>query len=165
MTSLAVSFLSGILFAFGLGASSMTDANQVLAFLNLSGDWNYALGVTMTVAFAITLPVFSLARQRKGLKTSESVQFEPKRAVDHRLIVGALLFGLGWGLGGLCPGPALVSAMSGDLKIMVFVIFMSIGMLGHDRWEARRFLKKQTRQLMTSSRPRFSSLKDKSYDC
>lgn len=127
-------FAAGLLFALGLGVSGMTDPDKVLGFLDLSSGWDPSLALVMVGAIGVHLP---LRRWVVGFGQPRfAVAFEspPTRRVTPRLVVGAALFGAGWGLGGFCPGPALVSLVSGALGSVVFVAGMTGGMLVADRW-------------------------------
>ena len=128
----ALSFGAGLLFATGLGISGMTDANKVIAFLDVLGKWDPSLAFVMVGAIGVhmTLYRFILKRPSPWLKP----QFElPTRAdIDGRLVFGAIFFGLGWGLGGFCPGPAFVSAAGLGKEALIFTGAMVVGM-----WLAR----------------------------
>jgi uncharacterized membrane protein YedE/YeeE len=103
-------FAFGLLFGLGLLLSGMTDPDRVKAFLDIDGDWNPALALVMGGAIAVALPAFALAKRRKNCLLGEAIDLPTKRKIDAKLLFGAAIFGLGWGLAGICPGPGLVLA-------------------------------------------------------
>ena len=119
---------SGALFALGLGLSGMTDANTVLGFLNLAGPWDPSLAFVMVGAVAVHLPLYRLIARRPSPLFTTRFHLPTRRDVDGRLLGGAALFGAGWGLGGFCPGPGLVSTMSMGLSALAFTAAMVGGM-------------------------------------
>lgn len=121
-------FLVGLLFGLGLLLSGMTDPAKVLGFLDLFGAWDPSLALVMGGAIAVGFFAFALAKKRTTTFLGGALQMPTSDQVDKRLITGALLFGAGWGLAGFCPGPALVSLASGEVKAGVFVAAMLIGM-------------------------------------
>jgi len=112
---------AGLLFGLGLVLSGMASPAKVLGFLDLAGAWDPSLAFVMAGAIAVGLPAFAWARRAK-------VQMPLARGIDRRLVGGSLLFGIGWGLVGLCPGPALVVLGLGDVKALGFVAAMLAGM-------------------------------------
>jgi len=120
---------AGILFGAGLMLSRMCDPQRVLAFLDVAGRWNPALAFTMGGAIIVAAPAFWYVRRRRvdllGTVTSLPERFH----VDRRLIVGSALFGLGWGLSGICPGPGLLLLTAGSVQAVVFVGAMIAGFL------------------------------------
>jgi len=127
---LPLGLLLGLLFGVGLGLSGMTDPAVVLGFLDLLGAWNPALAFVMGGALVVTFVLFRLARQRSQPLAATRFHWPTSTAVDPRLVGGAALFGLGWGLAGYCPGPALASLTAGHAGTFVFVAAMVVGMLG-----------------------------------
>lgn len=125
-------FLIGVLFAAGLGISGMTQPLIVLAFLDVFGNWNPALAFVMGGAVAVTFVGyrFVLGRQRPLL--GAGFDLPTRSTIDAQLVAGAALFGLGWGLAGFCPGPALTALASGSLDVFVFVVAMFAGFLARD---------------------------------
>jgi len=126
---LAISLICGLAFGIGLAISGMTDTRVVLGFLDVTGDWNPALLVVMAGALAITLPGFWLLQKRPKPVLTTDFFIPTKRALDRKLMFGATLFGIGWGLYGYCPGPALASLLTLQWQPVVFALAMGVGML------------------------------------
>lgn len=120
-------FGCGLVFALGLGLGGMTQPERVLAFLDVAGDWDPRLAVVMLAAIAVYAPVYRLAVRRGRPVLAAAFDVPSRRDVDGRLVTGALLFGIGWGLAGLCPGPAVTSLASGDPAAFAFVGAMVAG--------------------------------------
>ncbi len=131
------SLLAGLVFGFGLLISGMADPNKVLGFLDLAGPWDPSLALVMGGAIAVGLVAFAVARQRTDSFLGAEMKLPSARHIDRRLILGSALFGVGWGVAGLCPGPALVSIGTGQIKAVVFVSAMVAGM-GVFEWLERR---------------------------
>ena len=123
-----VSFLAGLVFAIGLGVGGMTQPAKVLAFLDVAGRWDPSLALVMAGAIAVYAPVSHWALRRSAPLFASRFQVPARRDLDASLIGGAVLFGLGWGLAGYCPGPALVSLASGASGVVLFVAAMLAGM-------------------------------------
>lgn len=139
--SLLISLLAGLLFGFGLIMSGMGNPDKVLSFLDLAGNWDPSLALVMIGAIAVGLVAFRLARRQTRSLLGFPLQIPTKRTIDWRLLCGSALFGIGWGLAGLCPGPALVLVGAGVARAFVFVAAMLAGMAlftGFDRWLSRR---------------------------
>jgi len=130
--------VAGVLFAFGLAIGGMTDPLKVISFLNVAGGWDPSLAFVMGGAIAVYSPVFWLTRKMRSPVFDVSFHLPTRRDIDSRLIVGAILFGAGWGLGGFCPGPAIVSTMSFKTTALVFTGSMLVGMAGFSLFSARR---------------------------
>ncbi len=125
---------AGALFGAGLVVSQMADPGKVLAFLDVAGDWDPSLALVMAGALAVALPGFRLARAR-GAPTLAAQFHEPaRRRIDRALLAGAALFGIGWGLVGLCPGPAIAALAFARPQALVFLLAMIAGAwLNHAR--------------------------------
>ena len=130
-------FVSGLLFALGLGLSGMTDANKVIGFLDLAGDWDPALAFVMVGAIGVHATLHRLIQRRQTALDGSPLRIPRAQAWDRPLILGAGIFGLGWGLGGYCPGPAIVSMLSLNSDPVVFGGFMFLGMLIFKGFEQR----------------------------
>jgi uncharacterized membrane protein YedE/YeeE len=126
-------FLSGLLFALGLGVSGMTDADKVIHFLNPFGGWDPSLMFVMVGGIAIHLLLFRLILRRPSPIYASDFRLPDAKDIDRRLVLGSLVFGAGWGLGGFCPGPGLVSAAGGGAEAITFVVAMIAGMLIFER--------------------------------
>ena len=127
-------FICGILFSIGLGISGMTQPQKVIGFLDVFGEWDLSLAFVMFGA-VLSYLILQLWIQRNFSipVLGGSFQITTRKDLDGSLIIGALLFGSGWGLGGYCPGPAITSLGSGSLNALLFVVAMGIGMLVADR--------------------------------
>ena len=130
-------FLIGLLFGVGLLLSGMTDPAKVIAFLDLFGAWDPSLALVMGGAIAVGFVGFAVAQKRTTALLGGVMHLPTRRDIDRRLVIGALVFGTGWGLAGFCPGPALVSAGAGQVQAVVFVVAMLAGMAVHE-FGARR---------------------------
>lgn len=136
--TLVVAFGSGLLFAVGLVLASMTVPGRVLGFLDVAGDWDPTLVFVMVGAIATFAPLYRLTnRRRPRPKFAATFQGPTKRRIDTRLLTGSALFGIGWGLSGFCPGPALVSAGTLAVESALFVLAMLVGMQAF-RWVDRQ---------------------------
>ena len=127
----------GFIFGLGLLISGMTRPTKVLGFLDVFGDWDPSLAVVMASALAVSGIGFVFARRRPPLLAAQS-QWPARTDIDQRLLIGSAVFGIGWGLVGLCPGPALENLASLSPPVILFVAAMSAGMLSHDVWPATR---------------------------
>ena len=130
-------FVAGLLFGLGLLLSGMSDPGKVLGFLDLLGAWDPSLALVMAGAILVGMLAFTVAKKRTINFLGGALHLPTANQIDRRLVIGALLFGAGWGLAGFCPGPSLVSMFSGQPKAAVFVLAMVIGMLLYeaaDRW-------------------------------
>lgn len=125
-------FAVGLMFGVGLMASGMTDPGKVIGFLDLFGAWDPSLALVMGGAVVVGFFAFTLAKKRTSTFLGGVLRFPTNNQMDKPLVIGSLLFGAGWGLGGFCPGPALVSMADGQPKAMLFVAAMLIGMLGFE---------------------------------
>ena len=125
---------SGLLFGLGLIAGGMTDPSKVQGFLDLFGQWDPSLAFVMGGAILVGAFGFAIARRRKLSWTGEPIDLPQSRLIDRRLIAGGVLFGMGWGIGGLCPGPALTALGAGFAPAAWFAAAMLLGMWLHDRF-------------------------------
>jgi uncharacterized membrane protein YedE/YeeE len=122
------SFLAGLLFGLGLLVSGMANPAKVLGFLDLAGRWDPSLMLVMAGAITVAAVAFAAARKRTASMLGLSMQMPAATRIDRRLIGGSLVFGIGWGLAGICPGPALVLVGSGVQAGMIFAVAMVAGM-------------------------------------
>jgi uncharacterized membrane protein YedE/YeeE len=129
MAQLVLAFIAGGLFAIGLIVSQMVNPAKVLNFLDIAGQWDPTLAFVMGGALLVTIPGFRLVLQRARPLLAERFQLPTKQDLDPRLVIGAVLFGIGWGIAGLCPGPALTALASGLLPVVGFVATMIVGAL------------------------------------
>lgn len=125
----AIEFIVGLLFGWGLLISGMTDPGKVQGFLDLAGAWDPSLAFVMGGAVLVGLFAFAVAKRRTTTFLGGALKLPTATQIDKRLVAGGLLFGIGWGLAGFCPGPGLVSMASGESKALVFVVAMVAGML------------------------------------
>ena len=122
-------FSGGSLFAVGLAISGMTKPSKVIGFLDIAGAWDPSLGLVMAAALAVSFIAYRLILRRPSPLFDVKFHVPTRRDIDWRLVVGAALFGIGWGLGGFCPGPGLVAAAGGAAGAIVFSLGMTGGML------------------------------------
>lgn len=120
--------LAGLVFGLGLIVSGMVNPAKVLGFLDLAGAWDPSLAFVMAGAIAVGLVAFTVARRRTVSLLGAEMKLPTARNIDRRLVAGSTLFGIGWGLAGFCPGPALTTLALGQAKAVVFVVAMLAGM-------------------------------------
>lgn len=137
---LITAFAAGLVFGLGLLLAGMANPTKILAFLDLAGSWDPSLGLVMLAAVTIGTPAFTLVRRRERSLLGAPLQLPTAREIDRRLVLGSLAFGIGWGLSGFCPGPALVASAAGYGKALAFVVAMVAGMLLYELLERRRNL-------------------------
>jgi uncharacterized protein len=130
--------ICGFVFGCGLLISGMMQPTKVLAFLDIFGAWDASLAVVMAAALIVSGAGFALARRRERPLLAAQSLWPSRTDIDRPLVTGAALFGAGWGLVGLCPGPALESLATLSPRVVVFVVAMAAGMLLHDLWQQRR---------------------------
>ncbi|MCQ4347981.1 YeeE/YedE family protein [Pseudomonas stutzeri] len=131
-------FLAGLLFGLGLLLAGMANPAKVLAFLDLAGNWDPSLAFVMGGGIGAALLPFTLAKRRQQSLAGCPMQLPSKREPDRALVIGSLIFGIGWGIAGICPGPAVVVLGSGNAAVLPFFLAMLAGM-GLYRWyESRR---------------------------
>ena len=133
MAFVASSFAIGMLFGLGLSVSEMINPARVIGFLDVAGRWDSTLLFVMGGAVAVTMPLFALIERRAEPLLARQFALPVKRQIDRPLIIGAVIFGVGWGLGGFCPGPAIAGLASGSSGVFLFVVAMIGG-----QWLARR---------------------------
>ncbi len=129
--------LSGLIFGLGLILSGMANPEKVLGFLDLGGLWDPSLAFVMGGAILVGLVAFTIARKRTLSFLGFDMKLPASTHIDSRLVVGSLMFGIGWGIAGFCPGPGLVALGAGELKAAVFVSSMVAGM-GIYEWIERK---------------------------
>lgn len=134
MPAVIASFACGLIFGAGLLISGMTEPEKVLGFLDVFGAWDATLAFVMAGAVAVAGAGFAVARRRSGPVFSTAYLWPDRSDIDAPLVAGAVLFGIGWGLVGICPGPALVNLAGFSLPIVVFVVAMLLGMIGYEFW-------------------------------
>lgn len=135
--TILIAALAGLVFGLGLLVSGMADPKKVLAFLDLAGPWDPSLALVMGGAIALGLPGFALARRRNRSLLGEPMQLPARQAADAPLLIGSALFGIGWGLAGYCPGPALLGTAAGMGSAAIFSAAMLAGMLLFGLWSKR----------------------------
>lgn len=121
-----ISFLLALLFGFGLGISGMVNPQNVLGFLDVFGNWKPALIFVMGAGILVATPFFIFAKKRENAILGDKFPNIPT-IIDRKLIIGSIIFGIGWGIAGICPGPALVIASHFPIQIGLFLIAMIIG--------------------------------------
>lgn len=131
-------FFVGLLFGFGLLVSGMANPDKVLSFLDLAGNWDPSLALVMAGAIAVGFVAFQLAGKRNQSLFGDPMRLPTRRDIDAPLVLGSLGFGVGWGLAGFCPGPALVALGAGEVKAAVFVVSMLAGMFAYQLIEKAR---------------------------
>nr|WP_313405687.1 DUF6691 family protein [Pseudomonas sp.] len=131
-------FIAGLLFGLGLLLAGMADPAKVLAFLDLAGDWDPSLALVMAGAIGAAALPLNLAQRRTKALLGGAMQLPTRRDLDARLVGGSLLFGVGWGIAGICPGPALAILLTGYWQALLFVAAMLAGMLIFTALEGRR---------------------------
>ncbi|HHR6078555.1 TPA: DUF6691 family protein [Providencia alcalifaciens] len=123
-----IALVSGILFGLGLLLAGMGNPAKILAFLDVTGNWDPSLLVTMAVAMVISGIAFQLVKKRKTSVLNCPLQIPTSKIIDKKLVIGSVLFGLGWGLGGICPGPAILLTGMGLTQGILFTLAMIAGM-------------------------------------
>ncbi|GJE79057.1 YeeE/YedE family protein [Methylorubrum thiocyanatum] len=129
MAKTASAFAVGLLFGLGLLVSGMADPAKILAFLDVTGRWDPSLAFVMAGAVAVSTTGYLVARRRGRPLLASRLEIPNRRDLDPRLISGAAVFGIGWGLAGLCPGPALTLLTVAPAQAVTFVVAMVVGML------------------------------------
>ena len=127
-----VTVASGALFGIGLGISGMTRPARIIGFLDVTGSWDPTLVLVMIGAIAVYLPAYWIITRRKHPILDARFSLPTRTEIDTRLITGALIFGIGWGIGGICPGPAIAVLGTGYAPYIVFAPAMALGMIVHN---------------------------------
>ena len=130
-------FFSGLIFGIGLILAGMTEPMKIKGFLDLAGAWDPSLAFVMAGAIVLAAVAFARARRHKRSWVGAPIEIPSDRTIDQRLVAGGVLFGVGWGISGFCPGPALVALGSGMGSAGIFVAAMLIGMVLHDKFLGR----------------------------
>ncbi|WP_085696169.1 DUF6691 family protein [Pseudomonas sp. B26(2017)] len=131
-------FFAGLIFGLGLLLAGMANPAKVLAFLDVAGAWDPSLALVMGGAIAVAVIPLNWARKNKQSLLGARMQLPVKRELDPRLIGGSLVFGVGWGIAGICPGPAVATLLTGHWQIIIFVLAMLAGMYLFSVLESRR---------------------------
>jgi uncharacterized membrane protein YedE/YeeE len=130
--------LCGLVFALGLGLAGMTDPSKVVGFLDISGKWDPSLAFVMGGALGTHALMRRFILRRSSPVLATAFPNTSNNLINGRLLFGAALFGVGWGLSGYCPGPVVTSVAGGSAPVLMFVGAMLVGMLGFQIWESRR---------------------------
>lgn len=142
MLKMLLALLSGVIFGLGLIVAGMANPAKVLAFLDVTGAWDPSLALVMAGAIAVAAPAFLWARRRERSLLGETLQIPAAGRLDRRLLAGSALFGIGWGIAGICPGPAWVLAGGEISRVWPFLLAMLAGMALYDvimrRWRTCR---------------------------
>ena len=128
MLKMLVNLFAGTLFGLGLTVSGMVDPAKIIGFLDFAGDWDPTLAFVMGGALLVTVPTFRLVLKRSRPVLADEFDLPTKKEVDSRLLAGSAIFGIGWGLAGFCPGPAVTAMASALAPVFVFVAAMVAGM-------------------------------------
>ncbi len=136
MPRVLAAFLAALLFGLGLGISGMTLPSKIIGFLDIAGQWDPSLLFVMVGAIAVHAVSYRLIMRRSGPVLAPKFQVPSRREIDWRLVFGAAIFGAGWGLGGFCPGPALVGLVTLRSEVVVFVASMVGGIFLYKIWNA-----------------------------
>ena len=149
------SFLIGVTMAVGFALAGVTRPETIVGFLDFAGAWEPAVMLVMAAAAAVTFVLYRLSFRRPAPLLAPKFMVPTRRDIDARLVVGSGLFGIGWGITGLCPGPALASVAAGSLSVYVFLAAMVAGMLlfrGYER-ALPRLRRRRSRQTASARRP------------
>lgn len=131
---IVLAFGAGVMFALGLWLGGMTDPYKTQGFLDLFGAWDPSLALVLGSAVAVSAISYIVAKLRRKPLLNEDFQIPESKNIDGRLIVGAIVFGAGWGLGGYCPAPALVGLSQGSVDALIFFVSMLIGIFAYSRF-------------------------------
>ena len=131
------SFLSGLVFSIGLVISGMINPKKVIGFLDIFGQWDYSLAFVMGGAVVFNLVSFKLLKKKSSPLFTKEFNLPTAVKIDRSLIIGSALFGVGWGIAGICPGPGIVNIVTLEPKVLVFIISMIVGMIGFKMAQSR----------------------------
>ena len=134
MFSILAALAAGLVFGLGLILSGMGNPGKVQNFLDIFGTWDPSLALVMVGAIAVGLVAFTWAKRRKTALLGEPMQLPTSVKIDTRLLLGSAMFGIGWGLAGFCPGPALMNLFTMHKEVVIFVVSMVVGMLLQQTW-------------------------------
>ena len=123
------SFVSGFIFSLGLVISGMTNPDKVIGFLDIFGQWDYALVFVMGGAVIFNVVTFKFIKKKNSPLFGEKFEWPTSKDIDKKLVIGSTIFGIGWGIAGICPGPAIVNIVKMDERLLVFLASMFIGMV------------------------------------
>lgn len=126
-----ITFASGFVFALGLVVAGMTNPHKVVGFLDVSGSWDPSLAVVMGAALGVYALLSRVVLRKRRPLVARAFHLPTATSIDRRLVLGAMLFGAGWGLAGYCPGPVIVSLATGQSSALLFAAAMVVGMLLH----------------------------------
>ena len=152
MSLMLASFGCGLVFGIGLLISGMTEPQKVLGFLDIFGAWDATLAFVMAGAVAVASVGFALARRSRAPLLAANFSWPSRSDIDAPLVIGSALFGIGWGLAGICPGPALVNLAGLSAPIIVFVVAMALGMFGYELWQRQSVAKSPPPSAVTAAR-------------
>ncbi|MGF1756579.1 YeeE/YedE family protein [Photobacterium sagamiensis] len=139
MFSRFVSLIAGLLFGLGMMISGMVDPNKVIGFLDVAGSWDHSLAFVMGGALLVFMPFYFLVIRKMDKPVCEAdFHLSKNNQIDNKLITGAVLFGLGWGIAGICPGPAVTSLSGGNPTILLFMVSMLAGVWLACKWTGMR---------------------------
>jgi uncharacterized membrane protein YedE/YeeE len=141
----------GLIFGWGLLISGMVEPTKVIGFLDIFGAWDPSLAVVMATALAVSGVGFRIVAVREHPLLSAQTMWPTKSDIDGPLLIGSALFGVGWGLVGLCPGPALENLATLSPQVIAFVVAMAFGMVSYSFWDKKRSRLKQSRGAITAS--------------
>ena len=133
----ALAFVCGVVFGIGLLLSGMTDPVKVIAFLDVAGNWDPSLILVMITAVVVTMGPMQIAQRRTRSFIGETIGFPSTRGITRKLLLGSAVFGVGWGMTGLCPGPSLASLAASTWQEWLFFCSMVAGMVGYEVWQRR----------------------------
>jgi uncharacterized membrane protein YedE/YeeE len=131
---LATALVSGLIFGLGLSLSGMLNPVRVQGFLDVFGAWDPSLAFVLGGAVAVAFLGVVVSGRLSRPAFDDEFHLPGTRRIDRRLVVGSALFGVGWGIAGFCPGPAISALALGKMEVVVFVLAMVLGMIAHDRW-------------------------------